>query len=111
MVLLVVNLVIASALGFCYWNFLNLNITSLRIRILREMLQMDGYSMTHVDLRSRYGESEMLDRRLQRLLTAKQIQYKNGRYTLQSTPLLWLANILRQLRRIIIPCANNQKDG
>jgi hypothetical protein len=100
--LVIVNLITAASLGFCYWAFLNLNITSMRIRILREMLQMGGTSMTDEYLRSLYSESEMLDRRLRRLLETKHIRYREGRYTVQSSPLLVLANVLRCLRKILI---------
>ena len=101
--LVIVNLVTAFSLGFCYWAFLNLNITSLRIRILRELLQSPKHQMTHEYLHSQYGEGEMLDRRLRRLVETNQIKLSDGRYMLYPTPLLLLTDVLSFLRRIIIP--------
>ena len=99
--LVLVNLITSLSLGFCYWAFLNLNITSLRIRILREMLERESQTITHEHLRGEYGEDEMLQRRLRRLVEAAQIRYKDGRYTVQSSALLVLAGLLRWLRKIL----------
>jgi hypothetical protein len=54
------------ALAFGFWTFLNLNITSMRIRILRELLRAGG-CMALSDMAEIYTPAERLRRRLERL--------------------------------------------
>ena len=54
------------ALAFGFWAFLNLNMTSLRIRMLRELLHSER-GMARAELLGRYSPEEFLRRRIARL--------------------------------------------
>jgi len=85
-------------LSFCYWTFLNLNITSLRIRVLRDLLKRGG-AMPLTDLLASYPDEERLQRRLDRLAGGGQIASRNGRWVLRSpSPLLMMARCFEALR-------------
>jgi hypothetical protein len=98
----IMSVVTYLALAFGYWGFLNLNITSLRIRILREILSgRDG--LPRAALVAGYTDQEFLHRRLERLAAGRQVSYANGRYRLESHTLLFLARFLTLLRIILLP--------
>lgn len=95
------------SLSFCYWGFLNLNRTSLRIRILRELLHASSDCLSKDTLLSIYSPRELLNARLNRL-TANNKIFKNNdnKWELtkgNSRELFILAYILAFLRKIIIP--------
>lgn len=90
------------ALAFGYWAFVNLNVTSLRIRMLREMLHSrDGISQT--DLMAQYSSEEFLRRRLERLKNSGQLSVGDGCWRLQSRTYLILARILAAFRAVLVP--------
>jgi hypothetical protein len=91
------------ALAFGYWAFLNLNVTSLRIRLLREILQAPG-SISRSDLAERYSGDEFLRRRLHRLeFGSRQLSHVDGRWRLRVRTLYVVACIVSALRALIIP--------
>lgn len=96
------------ALAFGFWTFLNLNITSLRIRALRMMLRAGG-SVELDDLRVRYGADERLSRRLERLRSGGQIRLEGNRWRLNSWEVLLIARCVDVLRLIVIPTRNDRK--
>lgn len=104
--LFLMNTATALALGFCYWNFLNLNMTSLRIRMLKELWRAPSGSLLSAELLAMYHPQEMLDRRLKRLAAKKQIRLENGRYYAQGTWVAAMVHIIALLRRIILPLRN-----
>ena len=89
---------------FAYWAFLNLNITSLRIRILREILQSSG-GVSRDELTARYSADEFLRRRLERLETGRQMSCRDGRWRLESRTLLVLARTMEALRALVLPAS------
>jgi hypothetical protein len=89
------------ALAVCFWAFINLNITSLRIRVLRELLH-DG-NTSFGAMAERYSTDEMLSRRLDRLLNGKQVRCDAGRYYLKSTAILMLVHLVDAARAVAIP--------
>jgi len=93
-----------AALSFGFWAFLNLNLTSLRIRIIREMLHMEG-GISRDDLMRRYSPEEFLRRRLERLEhSSKQLtRLESGRWGLRSRTLLSVAQIMGVARVIVMP--------
>jgi hypothetical protein len=93
-----------AALGFGYWAFLNLNLTSLRIRMIRELLHTDG-GISRIELMGRYSPDEFLRRRLERLeSSSKQLsRLEDGRWRLKSRTLLTVADIMGVARVIIMP--------
>jgi hypothetical protein len=90
------------ALAFGFWAFLNLNITSLRIRILRELLRAGG-SIDLADMPVLYTGAERLHRRLERLENGGQIMRKDGRWRLRSWQVLAIARCVEALRNLILP--------
>jgi hypothetical protein len=90
------------ALAYGFWTFLNLNITSLRIRVLRAMLRAGGV-MPVGDVIKQYGPDERLTRRLERLRNGKQIVLEAGRWRLNSWEVLAIARGMEVLRSIVMP--------
>jgi hypothetical protein len=87
-------------LSFCFWAFLNLNITSLRIRILRQLLHAGG-SMQMSKLLAGYPESERLQRRLTRLQNGGQIILTDGKWRMRSSSVFVLAKSIDVIRKIM----------
>jgi hypothetical protein len=88
------------ALSFCFWAFLNLNLTSIRIRLLRHLLQVGG-TATISDLLKTYSDSERLRRRLVRLRNGGQIELVGGNWHLRSPLLLIVARCIDLIRAIM----------
>jgi len=91
-------------LAFCFWATLNLNITSLRIRMLREMLVRPNHEITLSELEGQYKPGELVERRIARLLAAGQIKgsYETG-YSIERKGVLTIAKLTVLMRRIVIP--------
>jgi hypothetical protein len=90
------------ALAFDYWVFLNLNITSLRIRTLRDLLNHNG-GISRADLMAQYSLEEVLHRRLLRLEHGKQIVFSDGKWKLISGKLMIFHYLLATMRAVIMP--------
>jgi hypothetical protein len=90
------------ALAFGFWAFLNLNITSMRIRILRELLRAGG-SIALSDMAVFYTPAERLRRRLERLEKGGQIKREDGRWLLGSWQVLAIARCVEALRSLLFP--------
>jgi hypothetical protein len=90
------------ALSFGFWAFLNLNLTSMRIRMLRETFRAGG-SIPLAILLERYAPAERLRRRLERLAKGGQLVKLDGRWRLRSRHLLVVAQCLRLMRVIVLP--------
>ena len=88
------------ALSFCFWAFLNLNLTSIRVRVLRHLLQIGG-SATISDLLAAYSDSERLQRRLVRLRNGGQIELVRGNWRLRSPLLLIIARCIGLIRAVM----------
>ena len=90
-------------LSFCFWAFLNLNITSLRIRIVRELLKSENPDVSRENLFQLYSPQELISRRIQRLEKMGHIKKKNDKWVLQSKKILFLTVVTNILRKMIIP--------
>ena len=97
-----------GALGYCYFTFVNLTATSLRMRLLRELLKSTAPSLSTTALSSGYQAREVLDVRLDRLVKWGQIAVKNKRYVLQGTAFSVLSKIITHTRALIGIHANKQ---
>ena len=95
------------ALAFGFWAFLNLNITSMRIRILRELLRAGGH-MALSDMAVFYTPAERLRRRLERLEKGGQIMCEDGRWRLRSWQVLAIARCVEAWRGFILPRRDRQ---
>jgi hypothetical protein len=83
--------------AFCFWVFLNLNLTSLRIRIVRHLFHKNG-SATLADLLVSYSDSERFERRISRLAKGGQIEMVDGRWKLRSSVLLNIGRSIELIR-------------
>jgi hypothetical protein len=90
------------ALAFGFWAFLNLNITSMRMRILRELLRAGG-RMALSDMAVFYTPAERLRRRLERLEKGGQIMREDDRWLLGSWQVLAIARCVEALRSLLFP--------
>jgi hypothetical protein len=90
------------ALAFCFWAFINLNITSLRIRVLRQALRAGG-TIALSDLLHLYSPTERLQRRLERLAEGGQLVRSGDRWCLGKGPVLLIARTMTLLRWLIVP--------
>jgi len=68
-----------SALSFGYFHFVNINIASLRIRILQEIIDSPQGLSKEAILRS-YNAEQILDNRIERLINSNQLIEKQGSY-------------------------------
>jgi hypothetical protein len=99
----VINLLTYLALSFCYWAFLNLNMTSMRIRIARELLKNLREGLSTENLFQRYSSSELISRRIQRLQDTGHITNQKGKWVLQSRKFIMFVWVSTSLRKLIIP--------
>ncbi|WP_333655746.1 hypothetical protein [Dissulfurispira sp.] len=99
--ILIVNLIIYSALGYCYFHFINLGETARRIRILREIYD-SGSGLSMNEILERYNAKEITEKRLNRLINNKQITYKNGKYFIASPVMLAMARIMVFMKLVLL---------
>jgi hypothetical protein len=94
------NGIAALALAFCYFNFVNLTIASLRIRILEELVDKGGRlpGATLLDL---YGSGSVAGIRLERLVNGGHLVERNGRLHTGRLQFLLVARIFDGLRWLI----------
>lgn len=89
-----------GGLAYCYINFVNVAIASLRIRVLTELAATaDGVSVG--ELTAKYGVRDIVAARLKRLTEAGQIEERDGRYRSRPSTIYRLAMTLSLLKRIL----------
>jgi hypothetical protein len=98
------------ALAFGFWAFLNLNMTSLRIRMLRELLHSER-GMARAELFDRYSAEEFLRRRVARLERSGDLALVDGHYSLGSRKLLYVDLCLKFSRAVIFGGTAGRQDG
>lgn len=100
----IIMLLTYASLAFCFWATLNLNITSLRIRMLREMLLRPNHEITPASLENEYKPGELVERRIARLLAGGQIAGdKETGYRTAHKGILMIAMTIEVMRTIVIP--------
>ncbi|MBI5204835.1 MAG: hypothetical protein HZA11_07960 [Nitrospirae bacterium] len=99
--LIIVNLVTYSALGYCYFHFLNLGETARRIRIVRELYDSEG-GLSLEGILERYSARDIVQKRFERLLNNRQIIEKDGRYYIGSPVMLVMANIMVAMKLLFL---------
>jgi len=97
---LVLNLLTYLALAFGYFNFVNLTVASLRIRLLEEIRASDG-ALSADALGAAYNSREVVAIRLQRLVQGGHLVEKNGRLHSGRLPFLIVARIFDGLHWFI----------
>lgn len=94
------NTVAALGFGFGYFNFVNLTVASLRIRILEELADAGGW-LPRTALLDRYGTASVADIRLARLVDGGHLVERNGRLHTGRLQFLVVARIFGALRVLI----------
>ena len=94
------NAVAALGFAFCYFNFVNLTIASLRIRILEEIADSGGW-LPRATLLDRYGTGSVADLRLARLVGGDHLVERNGRLYSGRLQFLLVARIFDAVRSLI----------
>jgi hypothetical protein len=94
------NTVAFLAFAFGYFNFVNLTVASLRIRILEELADAGG-RLPRAALLGRYGTASVADLRLERLVRGGHLVERNGRLHTGRLQFLLVARIFDGLRRLI----------
>jgi hypothetical protein len=106
--IVVIHLVTYFSLAYCYFNFLNLGETSIRIRLLRELKDApDG--LTLEEILTRYNREDFFERRILRLLKSGQIIEEDNKYRLRKPNMLIIAKILVFLKFICFGNKGRQK--
>jgi len=100
--LFILNLAAYWGFAFGYFAVVNLNIASLRIRILKELLASPKHSIDLRGLFSRYGAAEVLHLRLIRLTEGKQLVLVDGRYHTGKPVFLAIARVMDLLKWLIL---------
>ena len=97
----VVCLMTFGGLNYCYANFVNLNFTSLRIRLLKQLLDSGGYEAS-VEILRKYGSQAILRRRIERLLEWGQLERVDGRFRAKEGSFLRLALFFTFLKKLML---------
>jgi hypothetical protein len=88
-------------LGFCFLNVINLNVSSLRIRIIREIYRQRPLAVQDAAITAKYRVSDMLDARLLRLESGGQLHQVSGRYYLRRGAVVHIAHFFASLRGLL----------
>jgi len=97
---LVLNLLTYLALAFGYFNFVNLTVASLRIRLLEEIRESGG-ALPAESLKAAYNSREVVAIRLQRLIQGGHLVEKDSRLHSGRLPFLIVARIFDGLHWFI----------
>jgi hypothetical protein len=99
---LVLHMLIYACFGFCFFNVISANVSSLRVRILKEMLAQDPAPMGNSALSAKYSAREMLLSRLARLESGGQIEVRAGRYYLRKKSIALIGRFFAALQRLLL---------
>jgi hypothetical protein len=77
---LILHVLIYCCLAFCLFNIVNANVSSLRMRLLREYLRQDPRPISDAAILRQYSARQILETRLLRLTAGRQIELRGGRY-------------------------------
>jgi hypothetical protein len=89
------------ALAFGYFNFVNLTIASLRIRVLQELAEAGG-SMPTAQILAKYNTDSVIAFRLERLIGGGHLIERNDRIFSGKWRFLLLARIFDVMRAIVM---------
>jgi hypothetical protein len=99
--IILVNTVTYVALSYCFFAFLGLGKTSIRIRLFGE-LRESGRGLTVDQILRLYDYRSILDLRLKRLISSKQVIKRDGRYFLGGSSLWFLATLVRCAKWLVL---------
>lgn len=93
------NLAAYCALGYCYFHFINLGETARRIRIIQELYGAPE-GLTETEILKRYNASEIVEKRVNRLINNGQIVFDQGKYRIGRKSMLFMAKAIITLKII-----------
>ena len=97
--LMLLNLLTYLALAFGYFNFVNVGIASLRIRIIEELSRSQN-GIARDELLASYNTEHVVGLRIARLVAGQHLREKQGRFYRGSTRrffiLAWVYDLLRR---------------
>jgi hypothetical protein len=99
--IVVLNSIGYFALAFGYFNFVNLNVTSLRIRMLQEVAE-SPQGVSRSALLSRYNVDEVVALRIERLVRGGHFVVRDDRFHVGKMRFLLLAWVFEILRYLIL---------
>lgn len=95
------NLIIFTGMAYCYFGIVNGGDTSIRIRMLRELVQRpEGLSIA--EMYQIYDADQILRIRLERLTTNGQVVLKDGRYYPGKLQLIYIAKFFLVLKWLVL---------
>ncbi len=93
------GLFVYEALAYSYFHLFNMSETARRIRILLEIYASG--KLTASGIASAYGASDMLDTRIERLLSTRQVRWQGGRLFLDGRLLYHAARVIVWWGRVL----------
>ncbi len=96
---IIYSLIVYNILAYCYFHIFNMSDTARRVRILYEIY--NSKQLKESDIASLYSANNMLDSRLERFLSMKQIKFSDGRYLLNRKFFYYVAKIVAGWGRIL----------
>ena len=101
MLAFVVNTLTYGALSYCYFNFVNLGQSSIRIRLYAE-IAASGQGVSIAEMAREYNEEALMKMRLQRLRESGDIVEKDGRYFVGRSRLVFIGHVIFGAKRFIL---------
>lgn len=98
---LLFNLATLAILSFGYFNFVQMNLSSLRLRIANELFD-NPQGVPPATLLDRYGAREIVDQRLARLARGNQIVRRGDRYFHRPSTVYWIAVAMDLTKRTVL---------
>jgi hypothetical protein len=99
---LCLNAIIFACLGFGLFNVINANVSSLRVRMLKEYLALDPAPLPDATILQRYPAREILAARLARLEAGGQIYRVGDRYHAHTGGVVLIGRFFGALRRLLL---------
>jgi hypothetical protein len=99
--MLLVNLGTYLGLAVCFFALVNLNKTSLRIRLFKELQQSRG-GLSLEQLKSLYDDRRVFELRVTRLLNNRQVIKRDGRYFLVGYTVWLIANVVHIAKLVVM---------
>jgi hypothetical protein len=99
--LLLFNAAIFLALAYGYFHFVNLNVSSIRLGILRDLLGAEQ-GRTEEEILRPFDATKLVEGRLARLVQYQAIVEREGRYFSRPSVLLFIARGIALLKRVVL---------
>jgi hypothetical protein len=91
-----------AALAFGYFAVVNLCVTSVRIRVLRELYETGPSGLPRSDFLAEYNSVTILNKRLERMVKSGQIVFRDGRYYIGRAPIFRVAIVIVRAIRMVL---------